>query len=110
MDIARILNINTDWTGAKCINRPAEFCPGEDIMTTSEWAKGTAPARAKECISCPLFDKCETLLMDQLEDEDLSPTGIMAGVVLVQKSPAQILKALAKVKNIRTPHPTPTKS
>lgn len=67
-------------------------------MTTSEWTKGIAPEKARECIGCPRFEQCEMSLLNQLDDEDLSPTGIMAGVVLVQKSQAQILKALDRVK------------
>lgn len=101
MDIAQMFSSGTDWTGAPCVDRPEEFCPGEHIMTTSEWTKGIAPERAKECIGCPVFDQCKNSLLNQLDDEEISPTGIMAGVVLVQKSKAQILKALGKVENQR---------
>lgn len=102
MDATQMFNSATDWSGARCVDRPAEFCPGEDIMTTSEWTKGVAPERARECITCTRFEQCELSLLSQLADEEISPTGIMAGVVLVQKSQAQIMKALDRVKTQRS--------
>lgn len=105
--IAQILGTEVEWSGARCINRPDEFCPKEDIMTDEKWTKQIAPARAKECLGCPAFEQCEKMLLEEMDAEDLHPTGIMAGVVLVQKSKKQILNALERVKNNRaTSSPT----
>lgn len=103
---AATLNAEYNWDGAKCLNRPDEFCPKEEIMTDEKWTKQVAPDRAKECLKCPAFEQCKQFLLEQLEAEDLSPTGIMAGVVLVQKSQKQILNALAKVEKVRASSPT----
>lgn len=89
-----------DWSGALCIGR-TEFCPDEDLMAEPRWAKEIAPGLAQECLGCPRFDQCEESLLAQLGNPDISPTGIMAGVTLVQKSGAQILSALNKVKDRR---------
>lgn len=101
MNFSELLGRDSVWEGAKCLNRPDEFCPREDIMMTPEWTKSTAPQVAKECLDCPVFTQCKTSLLEQLEDEDISPTGVMAGVVLVQKSQSQIKNALARVEKER---------
>ena len=100
-----LISAEEDWTGARCINRPDEFCPREDIMTDENWTKKVALESAKECITCPAFKQCKKSLLEQLDDDDLKPTGIMAGVILVQKSDKQIRNALEKVERRRQPHP-----
>jgi len=102
MDFDVLFGSESDWEGAKCLNRPDEFCPDEDIMSTTEWTKGIAPAVAEECLRCPVFEQCKDSLLEQFNDPDATPTGVMAGVVLVQKSKPQILKALGRVESKRS--------
>lgn len=84
------------WDGATCLNRQDEFCPKEEIMIEPHWVKVTAPNVATECFTCPLFEQCRDFLIEQMNDEEVPTVGVMAGVVLMQKSNAQIQKALER--------------
>lgn len=89
-------NTGYNWDGASCAGRPEEFCPGEDVMMTPEWTKETAPRVAQECLECPLFEQCDEYLTRELADPEAALSGILAGVMVVQKSRDQIMKALGK--------------
>lgn len=110
-DSPQAVNIFTpgyDWTGATCVGKPEEWCPGEDLMKTEEWTKKTAPAAAQACLTCPLFDQCASYLEEELDKPDTPLAGVLAGVLVYQKSDAQIRKALDRARVLRdSPSPAP---
>lgn len=87
------------WDEALCLGKPERFCPSEDDMT-HEWARKEAVLAAAECLSCPVFEQCKGLLISEMNDPKVSPTGVMAGVVL-HKSRSQIESALKRVDALR---------
>lgn len=94
----QIFSATHEWEGATCLNRHDEFCPKEEIMIDPNWVKVTAPTVAVECFSCPLFAQCRDFLVEQMNDEEVPTVGVMAGVVLMQKSNAQIQKGIERAE------------
>lgn len=99
-----------DWTGATCVGKPEEWCPSEDLMKTDEWTKKIAPAAAQKCLGCPLFEQCGRYLESELDKPDTPLAGVLSGVLVYQKSDAQIRKALDRARNLHdSPSPAPTR-